>query len=701
MDKLSDYTKAVIRWREALSILPDNHFFELVRIYIGVVKTPYNKQKLIEQLSNFICKEENKTTLLRLLSETDMVILTAILLLPNATHEKISELFADNFNYAALYERLLNLEERLIIYSVYEPRIEKEIFLVNPILKESLEKLTTEQRLLPEAEKNSTLKNNQKIIPEFFCAFITFVNMNPALCKSDETLKKRQIAMLPEYFPQNNKNQFFELLIKAAKNLGLFRDCDGELRTVLPRWKIFSELNEKDQIVWLSVADRMYPRQEMFRRAQLVSDLLEKIPKNGFSKSILFRAAYLLNEKTTDIAGSSIKSIGRFAALLEQNSKHETEQTGINSILENIETFGLLQKGQTEAEGEIVYKATQFDTNQKLEKAISIDAGFNITLMPGLSLNKLLLLTQIADLKRYDTVSSYEISRQSCMRSFDAGFTPETIISGLKEILVHEIPTNLIDSIEEWYKNFESATLYRGYVLKVTDDKQILVEKNKELSEHIKKILAPGIYLLDFETEEEAKESIEKSMLDFIGQVKTFRKETTIVPFPAIAKTQKPTAEKIEETDENEKKQSGVLATEKERAEIFNQMRQELDKLNIPAEQAEGLRLRIQRKIILNPSQLRPESVKAERIEAGGMDFQGKVHVIEYAVSTGNMIELVYDDSNSENGTKELLGTPIAIEKHTGDYMVKIRIEPSKEIQTLSIGRARTVKRIRGSIFRG
>ena len=47
-------------WKEAFSSLPDKQFFNTVRLYLGEVKTPYNKQRLTEQLAGFIRKEENR-----------------------------------------------------------------------------------------------------------------------------------------------------------------------------------------------------------------------------------------------------------------------------------------------------------------------------------------------------------------------------------------------------------------------------------------------------------------------------------------------------------------------------------------------------------------------------------------------------------------------------------------------------------------
>ena len=57
------HVKKVLAWRENLALMPDSHFFELIRMYLGEVKTPYNKHKLIEELSSFLRKAENQQNL--------------------------------------------------------------------------------------------------------------------------------------------------------------------------------------------------------------------------------------------------------------------------------------------------------------------------------------------------------------------------------------------------------------------------------------------------------------------------------------------------------------------------------------------------------------------------------------------------------------------------------------------------------------
>lgn len=744
MDRMKEYGQKVLKWRNTLSVLPDNQFFDLMRVYLGEIKTPYNKQNLIEQLSAFIRKEENKKTLLKLLSDTDIFIITAIMKLPVATQEKLVDFFKDAFSFANLFERLMNLEERLIIYKVKDEISGKIIFQVNPILENDFEKIINIKILLPESKDYVPIANGKIISSQFIAAFFNFIFMHSNMCKLDGSIKKKAEALLLQVFHQEKDMQLFHLLLKSFENLNLFRNCDGDFKPSLERWENFSKLSEIEQCCYLCAATTMLSRQELFRRSQLIFDILKKMQGKAYEKSVLFRLAFLENEKTLNIINdepskkSTVFSGGRFASLINQQVAKDVakddakEKTNVAKKNETIDIpdskiflekliatalfFGLLKKTRSSVDGAEIFIPQNFNefSSGKIERFANVDSGFNVTIMHGGSLEKLLGIIKCLELKNVDTVTTYEINRTSCLHGFDNGMTPEKLFKNFQQVLMHPIPQSLKDSVEEWFKTYNSASLYKGFVLQVAQEKQLLVENNPIIKDYIKIVLAPGIYLMDFEDEETAHSIIEKSNLDFIGEIKTIKTSNMVLPFQKLQNKDceeskeidcelKTDNEKESEKELNSEKENvceKILSSETERKEFFENMRKELSLLNLPQEQTEGLQLRIQRKIVLNPSQLIGQSVRHEKYEARGMDFQGKIHIIEHAITNGNMIELIYDDANSEDGKKSIVGNPIAIEKQVGDNFIKLRIEPSQEIQVFSIGQARTVKRIRFSIFR-
>ena len=93
-----DRAQKVIQWQECLTTLPDSIFFELMRMYLGEIKSPFNKQNLIERLGSFLHKEQVKENILLLLSQQDCQIISAIALLEHPTQEILLSFFAGSLS---------------------------------------------------------------------------------------------------------------------------------------------------------------------------------------------------------------------------------------------------------------------------------------------------------------------------------------------------------------------------------------------------------------------------------------------------------------------------------------------------------------------------------------------------------------------------------------------------------------------------
>ena len=699
--QLDPKVQRIIDWRESIAVLPDNHFFEIIRMYLGEIKTPFNKQKLIEELGAFIRREETRRTLISLLSETDLRIITAVKYISNATQEKLYSFFAGTYSFAVLYERLLNLEERLILYRKCD-RNGKTVVLINPHLEADLEPYTKQSVLLESPEyARISYEAPACLSPELIAAFISFIHKNRDLCKADGTFRKRTESEIERLFP--GKTAILYNLTKAFINLSLIREVSEGYEVDKNKFLAFSRLDERLQYAYFCVASAgRFSRSSLVRQAKLLLEVASSVPREGFSRSIILRLAYLISEDQDD--GTGIPSLGtssRFSAIL--NRAREAEQTEaatsiaesdsdlasiLDRLIECASLFGILTRKGTDIHDEAIYvSGTIFEPKEfdETPKVLSVDAGFNVTLMPGLSLENLIPLMDFMELVQFDTAAVFEINRKSVMRGFDAGLSANKIFSLLKRYSPYEIPQNLEISVDDWSKSYSSATIYKGYVLQVSPEKAAITENNPAIAPFIAAKLAMGIYLLSVESDEQAQAIIARSGLDFIGKIKTPEKAYESIGFPEFIVPQK--------TDRFDTSEKPAPTSDEERAAHFEAMRAELEKLNLPQEKKEGLAQRIQHKIILSPVQLRADSVKYERIEAGGMDFSGKLHIVEGSISNNSMVELQFDD-------RVIVGIPLSITKTGTDATVLMEVMPDRDEKVLSIGQAKFVKRIRGSVLR-
>ena len=690
----------IIEWRETLSGMENQQFFSLIHLYLGEVKTPYNKQNLIEQLSSFIRKEENQNLIFNLLSENDILILNAIYFIQNCSQEKLSTFFSGTFSFAFLYETLINLEERLLIYKKIDSDNKTHCYKINPIIEKKLLSVLKLSALLPNPQVEDfqtkiNNKNNFQITPLLLGAVYSLVNSNPDLCKIDGTFKKKIQNNFSNIFSSISDSSFIIQIINACKNLSLFTQTENSLEINKSKWNSFSKLSFREQYIYLTISNNSKLTQsDLQKKATLLCAILDNIGTDGFTKKILYRCAYLINEKLSE-ENFSYSSTSRLSFILnnEKNSTNTNSSNDIFSIIDNAINFGILVHTSNDIYDEPIYTISNnfiFEQEQINQKGLlNIDAGFSATILPGVNLNSILEIIEFMELSRFDTILQMEITKKSCIKSFDAKENPKSICEKLNKFSSHEIPQNLIVSIEDWYENYLSAQIYFGYVLTVTEQKQVLIENNPEISSHIKQILAPGVYLLDFNSKEQVQASIEKSQLDFIGNIKNISTEVSGLPFQKINfKKDLFDKSQIEENPNSQIKD-----------EHLTELKNHLETMDLTKEQYEDLLNRINRKIIISKVQLRKETVKVEKTEAFGMDFSGKIHVIENAISSRNLIEITYESSNSPEGKNIIIGSPLFLTREVSDTFVDVILEPEKTQQTLSLASAISVKKLRGAIL--
>ncbi|MEJ5189740.1 MAG: hypothetical protein WHT84_11060, partial [Breznakiellaceae bacterium] len=107
---------SVEKWKEALLALPDGTFLQLIRAYLGPVKTPYNKSRLVEDLQSFLSQDEVQRAVEIYLDPFDWQCVAAILFLGEPELADVLYFFEAEYSLGILHERLVNLEERLIVF---------------------------------------------------------------------------------------------------------------------------------------------------------------------------------------------------------------------------------------------------------------------------------------------------------------------------------------------------------------------------------------------------------------------------------------------------------------------------------------------------------------------------------------------------------------------------------------------------------
>ena len=687
-------------WADAFEAMPEQQFFKLIRLYLGEVQTPYNRQRLISQLASFIKNAENTQSILSYLDKKDITFLTAIYLIPNVSQQTLLDFFS-GIGISDFYATLSNLSERLIIYSTKDKYSDNVCYHINPILFEPLKPYLSIESIFPEHKiENHFVEDSFCLSQNFLAAFISYIRINKIGCKNDGTIKKNDFTKLEEIFLE--QICYLQLLVNAFLNLSLLKDDGKSFILNNSRIEEFAKLSQFEQYSLLCVASCCHFSREGLRKyAQLLMNVLNSIPEEGFSAKEVLRLLVLASTQKENKSSFGAKS--RFSQILEQTkikeqSENSNQESNVSAnlfevMIESAISFGLLTFSGTTENGTKIYKKNKLPElipiTDNIPKVLNIDSSFTVTLMPGLSLDSLLPLLSFISIKKSGIVTEFEITRQSISVGFDEGWNPNSIFSELEKFINYELPQNLKINVLEWYKSYSSARLFSGYVLKVTDSNIAIAENNPKIKKYIKEKLAEGIYLLDISIDSDIKTFIKDSGLDFLGKIQQAEPSTENLSFPKLFENPSVLISLEETLKSSNKKTLNV----KESHQKITKLEELVKQKEISQQQKESLLYKISNRLILSENQLNSTSIRTEILEADGMDFAGKNHLIEVAIKEDDMMELTFPSGNS-SGFFTIVGKPLKIVKQVGESIVEFQCEPSKEIENFLISKITHLKRI-------
>ena len=693
------------RWQEAIAALPDKQFFNIMRLYIGEIKTPYNKQRLIEQLASFIRREENVKSIITYLDSFDLELLTAITLISKVTQETLFNFFSGSYSITDIYKGLLNLTERLLIYSVQDKNSKKEYLYVNPFLEEPLKPYINTNLLFPENIITTHSSEDVFILtPNILISFISYLKVKGISCKADGNIKKNDMKNLCEIF--NGKEKFIQLLMQAFINLGLVIEKDNSYTIKEDKLTSFSLLSEAQQYALLTAASvSRFSREGLKKEAILILDCLSSIPDFGFTRKEIIRLAFLVGSYTED--GNAVAKKSRFSALMEAAKQEESKNDNdpqqnadlLDFMLDSCIEFGLLEKKGISDKGEEIYTKGNLILpldiykvpKENLPKIVNIDSIYMITLMPGLPLSSLIPLTSFMMIKKCGVVAEFEINRNSASRGFDDGWTPQSIINELKNYTYYDIPQSLKINIEEWFTTYSSAVLYKGYVLKVDENNISFIENNPRINKYISEKLADGIFLLNIPLDSDVSSFLKDTGLNYIGKVRTIKPEVEVTTFPLLRE-----GHKINILEKNGSSKEVLIPSIQEAANKIKSIKAKLATLDLDKNLVENLNYRISNRVILNEEQLSIVSIRPEVLEADGMDYIGKVHLIEAAIQDDDKLEITIPDETKKDSWITITGRANSLNKNEdNDAIVSFTPTFSDIHQFIIVSRITHIRRLR------
>lgn len=668
--------KDVVEWRESIVKLPDHQFFDLIQLYLGKIKTPFNKQRLAEQLSAFLRKPAIQEKIAEGLDSYDILILKAVSEIPNPTQAMLSIFFSKKISYSELSEKLLNAEERLLLYRVQNNDGDK-IYKINPILQKIIEPfLSTNLFFMP--EKTGQVKSKEININDTALAGLySFCIHNEAVLKNDGSFKKKYEDLIKEVFPWlSEKTKHVDSIFLACESLGLIFRTENGFAVQRAKWGAFSQLSKLERLVYFTAASLFKMRKENLQK--LVIILFEFL--NSF-----YPDAYYEEEDVEQFF--LLLCMQNFSSAIQNEIGNENILH--TSFIETAELFGILCR-----EENLIYLNPElFKNAEEPQKPLLIDPSFEVTVLPDSNLKNLLPAAECMEPVLIQTTGKFEITKKACSKIFQSELTSENIYKILSDATGHEIPQNIRVSINEWYKNFTSLELYSGFVVSVNKEKEKFFELDTPLKKLVRKKIAEGIYLLNVQDLKDFEQAVYKSGLEFIFYKNKPLQSPSVRNFQSLnlfsQKEKKDYTKKLDWVKQQKERENKYSKT-------LSQLSAILKDLHLTKEDAKAVSSRINRKAIITEEQLKDGIFKFTKKEASGLDFLGKQKIAEQAILGKHILEI---ELNTERGKEKISGIPEEILKQEKDAVLILACGNLNDKLKISIAHISKIKLIQNSIF--
>ena len=699
--------RPVEEWKSSLMILPDSSFFDLMRSIFGNIKTPFNKQRLVEDLFALLSREDIRKTIAAYLNHEDHKVISAVALLGDPALEELEDFFTGDPGCTFLRGILLNLEERLILYRFRDADREPRRLALNPVLEPVLAPLlkswailfpseTLPSETLPR-ENSKTTASGSSTEAAFSVSddrnlgtLFAFILEEEDFLKA-EGIRKKVLDQGKRLFPGLDLEATAGVLLQ----LGLFYSSNEKFLPVEKRILDFSSLSGQERREYWAAAfylnlneerSGFFPRNRLKTLASLIHSFCGLLdPKKQYPEISLRRWLRLLEHDN----------------YLHPWCYTEKKNLSFSMFLDTLQKAEILGNSNQGAAAEQSYNIIPLPAAEKTKPAIAMDSAFSLILYPGISFTDVLKLASFCSVSE-DSAFCFELSRSSVVKGFDRGMSSAEMLGLLKDLSGDRIDSSLEWTLREWESRYAAVTLHEGLILSLSEERSYLA-KAGPVASLIRKCLAPGLYLLSGDSQE-ALAALQKAGVDIVGQPQILKltepggepqfirtQAAGSKDFPDLYSGLDPSAEASNrwfegrfspldrafphlEASKPDNFMDDTLSVDESGESsslIQERFRQCLKNLKVSGAERDELAARIERRMILTETQLEKAVIKYERLEARGLDYVGKASIAKEAIASGSVVEVSWP--GPEGGINVTTGVPSALEKKEGESILIIK----------------------------
>ncbi|HCC38195.1 MAG TPA: hypothetical protein DEQ14_11645 [Treponema sp.] len=700
-------------WKSAIMTLPDASFFELVRSVFGKIKTPFNKQILLENLAAFLQRPEIRRNISAYIDEDDAKIIAAVAALGEPAPGEMESFFSGEFSYVRLHDLIVNLEERFILYRFRDE--DSGRLALNPVLKTILAPFAAGTPLLfpstPAPEKKSAAAP-PACDDRVLAGIISFVRDEKIFFKAEGEFRKKISELSEDIFPGID----IHALIRGLQVLGILRQEGDALFPDLSKIYGFGQLSERERLEYLAAGICCFIKYSL-SPADISPYLYRRRVKS--LGSFIHR---IVDEMETERLYPP-QTIGRIAGILARDFSGG-EEIDSATIVTAMEKAGLLVRYPPD-NFRLRYATKIADNDpaagncaeeKQATPHIAMDTAFSCVVYPGISYSDLMSLALMLSVRETGTAARFELTRDSAIRAFDCGFSARTMLDLLTRLSGGRIDKNMAWTLADWEKRYNEVSLFKGLVLCLSPERRYLAE-TKPLAGLITATLAPGVFLLDETAGQSAEAVLQKAGVDiFAGQARAGGTKWTAaeldangsppgkLPFAPLAQNSSPAQSggdappAVLAISSPETPDSQALP---EASALIDGFHSFLEKARFSKEERDELFARIDRRLVLCEAQLQDAAVRYEKLEARGLDYAGKAMIAKQAIALKSPLEIFW---TGRTGADHVTGIPVVIEKSGGESALVITPlerdgEGGTEELRIPLGKISLLRRIKKSIF--
>lgn len=662
--------------------LDDESFFTVYRNYLGPVQTPYHKHDLIQALHDFLVRPETQDRIVRLLTLDDRVVLSAVHVLSSPKEDELLRFLSGEFDATQMQTLISNLKDRLLLVDGVSP----DRLQINPLLRSLLVSSGIGIAYLVRGQELPSGRSREArqapwLQPPLLAAAYAFFKEYPTLFTRGGTLRKRTAQGYRDRFGtiagEIDDASVLRTVLHVGETLELV-SYDAEKDTIELRsesWQSLAELPERWVLglIWASTLTSTVERS--FEYAEILFSVIEAVPTDrSFSTGEFVRIFQLSgNGLSLPIDRDTVDRLARVGIL---HSVGE-EQFALNP------------------------RAVEMLTAKPLAGTTRVHANLEVSVPPGTSFSETLTIASLASLGRYDTVPTYTLTEESIAEARRNGI--ENPLSTLQTV-VPELPQNVRFLLKRWESRSRAVRLLQGIIVTAEEEETSILRNAPEFLSIVQEEIAPGVFLIrsrDTNAVEQILSHLE------IGADPTVETSTTVdVDIPEfrrfLIRYQQPQLGTAPYLDSIFSGDGGTGEAdpklEHNEADLMKEeLLSHLHQLDLSEDARQELSLRIQRGLVLFPDQIRSEIVPQFGVEVRGLDYLGKIRMIEQAISNRDILEVI--TRSGANTPQRVLVRPRSIVESGDDLMLRAIQIPEERAIKIRIRRISLLRRLSGTLI--